>query len=87
VTDDQATWVGVTLGYACPSCGKRDRQAFVFDVPKYDYKYILHTAQSRMMPCNACNAELSKDLELEVNICLATREQLRKAGYPVYPIN
>jgi hypothetical protein len=85
--EPEPTWVGVILAYVCPTCHKPDRQMFTFDVPKYDDRLILSTAQGQMKPCKWCKAGLPKNLPLEVDLCPATLEQLRKAGYPVPPVN
>jgi hypothetical protein len=66
-------------------CGKQDRQVFVSAAPRYDPNYILRTAHSRMTACKTCNPELPKNLELEVDICPSTREELRKSWVSCSP--
>ena len=84
---DLSTWVGITLAYTCPSCGKLDRQVMVFHVQEYDLDLIMRTAHSGLTPCNICSERLPKNLVMEVDIRPAALERLREAGYPVPQIN
>lgn len=82
----EASWTGVILAYVCPTCHKEDRQKFVFEGATYD-QTVLRKAVAQASPCKMCNSPLPKDLMLDTDICVATLEQLRKAGYPTPPVN
>jgi hypothetical protein len=87
MSENEQCWTGVILKYVCPNCRRPDRQMFVFAEGTYD-NAVLSKAAAHMIPCRACNAPLPKDdLTLETDICVATLEQLRKAGYPTPPVN
>jgi len=83
---EEPSWTGVILAYICPHCGKPDQQMFVFEEATYD-NAILGRAAARMASCRTCNVPLPNGLTFETDICVATLEQLRKAGYPVPSIN
>jgi len=86
MTEDE-TWTGVTLQYVCPNCGKQGQQVFVIDGVGWDEKKAAPAAWKERSPCKSCNEPLPDRLNIGVDICAGSLEQLRKAGYPTPPVN
>jgi len=79
-------WTGVILSYICPNCYKPDRQMFVVSGGTYDESQV-YKARKDMAPCRSCKQSLPPNFEHEYDMTVGTLEQLRKAGYPVPPVN
>ena len=86
MTEDE-TWTGVKTAYVCPHCGEHGMQVFVIDGVGWDTAKARAAAWKERSPCRSCKQPLPDRLDIGIDICAASLEQLRKAGYPTPPVN
>ena len=81
-TMEDESWTGVKIVYVCPQCRMHGRQFFAVEAVGLDREKARAAAWKQRSSCRSCNEPLPSNLDIDLDIIVASVDHLRKAGYP-----